>query len=107
MDPLHPTTFLPKPLLNVYPLTHFSPPFLTQGKSNIFAIEPRQLYTESATSAKEAKKGLGGSLGIIVVSSLLVVGGIASAILWAKKPSVVEFDGPKPLSQYVEEFQQQ
>jgi hypothetical protein len=41
------------------------------GSGNIFAIEPRQLYTESPTSDKYAKQGLGGIGGVIVAVGVL------------------------------------
>ena len=41
------------------------------GSGNIFAIEPRQLYTESPTSDKYAKQGLGGIGGVIVTVGVL------------------------------------
>ena len=45
------------------------------GMGNIFAIEPRQLYTESPTSDKFARQGLGGIGGAAV--ALAVVGAVA------------------------------
>ena len=47
------------------------------GMGNIFAIEPRQLYTESPTSDKFARQGLGGIGGAAV--ALAVVGAVAFA----------------------------
>jgi len=47
------------------------------GSGNIFAIEPRQLYTESPTSDKYAKKGLGGIGGLAVAAA--VIGGVVFA----------------------------
>ena len=47
------------------------------GMGNIFAIEPRQLYTESPTSDKFARQGLGGIGGAAV--TLAVVGAVAFA----------------------------
>lgn len=47
------------------------------GMGNIFAIEPKQLYTESPTSDKYAKQGLGGVGGAIV--ALGVVAAVAFA----------------------------
>lgn len=41
------------------------------GNGNIFAIEPKMLYTESPTSDKFAKVGLGGIPGVILASSIL------------------------------------
>ena len=41
------------------------------GSGNIFAIEPRQLYTESPTSDKYAKRGLGGIPGILLACGIL------------------------------------
>ena len=47
------------------------------GKGNIFAIEPKQLYTESPTSDKYAKQGLGGIPGVLL--ALGIVAGVAFA----------------------------
>lgn len=47
------------------------------GMGNIFAVEPKQLYTESPTSDKYAKQGLGGIGGAVV--ALAVVGAVAFA----------------------------
>lgn len=33
------------------------------GRANIFAVEPKQLYTSSPTSDRAARTGLGGSQG--------------------------------------------
>ena len=41
------------------------------GNGNIFAIEPKQLYTESPTSDKYAKVGLGGIPGVILACGIL------------------------------------
>ena len=38
---------------------------------NIFAIEPKQLYTESPTSDKYAKTGLGGIVGVVLTLGIL------------------------------------
>lgn len=43
------------------------------GKGNIFAIEPKTLYTSSPTSDAAAKQGIGGIVGIIVVAAILGV----------------------------------
>ena len=42
-----------------------------QGMGNIFAVEPKQLYTESPTSDKYAKVGLGGIPGAILAMGIL------------------------------------
>jgi len=47
------------------------------ASGNIFAIEPKTLYTESPTSDKYAKKGLGGVGGVAVACA--VIGGVAFA----------------------------
>ena len=41
------------------------------GSGNIFAVEPKQLYTESPTSDKYAKVGLGGIPGAILAVGIL------------------------------------
>ena len=43
----------------------------SQGMGNIFAIEPKQLYTESPTSDKYAKTGLGGIVGVVLTLGIL------------------------------------
>ena len=42
-----------------------------QGMGNIFAVEPKQLYTESPTSDKYAKVGLGGIPGALLALGIL------------------------------------
>lgn len=44
---------------------------VAQGMGNIFAVEPKQLYTESPTSDKYAKVGLGGIPGAILAMGIL------------------------------------
>jgi hypothetical protein len=46
------------------------------GKSNIFAVEPKTLYTSSPRADSAARQGLGGSQGlaIILAISIIVVG---------------------------------
>ena len=44
---------------------------VAQGMGNIFAVEPKQLYTESPTSDKYAKVGLGGIPGAILALGIL------------------------------------
>jgi len=41
------------------------------GRSNIFAVEPKTLYTSSPTSDRAASTGLGGAQGLIVVAVLI------------------------------------
>ena len=51
------------------------------GKANIFAVEPKTLYTSSPRADREARRGLGGSqglglvLGVMAVVAAVVVGG--------------------------------
>ena len=76
------------------------------GKGNIFAIEPRQLYTESPTSDKYAKQGLGGIPGALL--ALGIVAGVAFATqnlgsFEEKNNEFANFQG-KPLTYYIETF---
>lgn len=41
------------------------------GRSNIFAVEPRTIYTSSPTSERAASTGLGGAQGLLVVAVLI------------------------------------
>ena len=41
------------------------------GKANIFAVEPKTLYTSSPRADKEARKGLGGAQGLGLVVGLV------------------------------------
>ena len=43
------------------------------GKANIFAVEPKTLYTSSPRSDKIASQGLGGSQGLILVLAIAAV----------------------------------
>ena len=51
------------------------------GRANIFAVEPKTLYTSSPRADREARRGLGGSqglgvvLGVMAVVAAVVVGG--------------------------------
>jgi len=47
------------------------------GKANIFAVEPKTLWTASPRADKEARRGLGGTQGLAVV--LGVAGAVAVA----------------------------
>mmetsp|Transcript_7447 Transcript_7447/g.30155 ORF Transcript_7447/g.30155 Transcript_7447/m.30155 type:complete len:140 (-) Transcript_7447:155-574(-) len=76
------------------------------GKGNIFAIEPKQLYTESPTSDKYAKQGLGGIPGALL--ALGIVAGVAFATqnlgsFEEKNNEFANFQG-KPLTYYIETF---
>ena len=76
------------------------------GKGNIFAIEPKQLYTESPTSDKYAKQGLGGIPGVLL--ALGIVAGVAFATqnlgsFEEKNNEFANFQG-KPLTYYIETF---
>lgn len=48
------------------------------GMGNIFAVEPKQLYTESPTSDKYAKRGLGGIPGFVLACG--IVAGVAFGV---------------------------
>ena len=76
------------------------------GNGNIFAIEPKQLYTESPTSDKYAKQGLGGIPGALL--ALGIVAGVAFATqnlgsFEEKNNEFANFQG-KPLTYYIETF---
>lgn len=40
------------------------------GKANIFAVEPKTLYTSSPRSDKAASQGLGGSKGLVLILAM-------------------------------------
>jgi hypothetical protein len=76
------------------------------GKGNIFAIEPRQLYTESPTSDKYAKQGLGGIPGALLALGIVAVVVFATQNLGSfeeKNNEFANFQG-KPLTYYIETF---
>ncbi|EIE24979.1 hypothetical protein COCSUDRAFT_52726 [Coccomyxa subellipsoidea C-169] len=60
------------------------------GKSNIFGVEPRSLYTSSPTADRAARQGLGGQQGLIVVAVCIAV--IAAVTFLGK-------EGPQTLAQ--------
>ncbi|KAK9909251.1 hypothetical protein WJX75_009506 [Coccomyxa subellipsoidea] len=60
------------------------------GKSNIFGVEPRSLYTSSPTSERAARQGLGGQQGLIVVAMCIAV---VAAVTFLGK------EGPATLAQ--------
>ena len=41
------------------------------GSANIFAVEPKTLYTSSPTSDRAARQGLGGAQGLAVLAAAL------------------------------------
>eukprot|EP00205_Picochlorum_sp_RCC944_P002429 CAMPEP_0182608718 /NCGR_PEP_ID=MMETSP1330-20130603/3051_1 /TAXON_ID=464278 /ORGANISM="Picochlorum sp., Strain RCC944" /LENGTH=129 /DNA_ID=CAMNT_0024827501 /DNA_START=27 /DNA_END=416 /DNA_ORIENTATION=- len=49
------------------------------GKANIFAVEPRTLYTSSPRADREARKGLGGAQGLGIAVGL--IGVVAAATI--------------------------
>ena len=48
------------------------------GKANIFAVEPKTLYTSSPRADREARKGLGGAQGLGVVLGVAVAVAVAT-----------------------------
>ena len=60
---------------------------------NIFAIEPKQLYTESPTSDKYAKTGLGGIVGVVLTLGILTGVFIGVKTLGSFEASNNEFVG--------------
>ena len=76
------------------------------GNGNIFAIEPRQLYTESPTSDKFAKQGLGGIPGVILAIGILAGVFFATQTLGTfedKNNEYANFKG-QPLTYYIDAF---
>ena len=77
------------------------------GNGNIFAIEPRQLYTESPTSDKFAKQGLGGIPGVILAIGILAGVFFATQTLGSFEETNQEFVNyqGQSLSYYIDLFQ--
>ena len=73
---------------------------------NIFAIEPKQLYTESPTSDKYAKTGLGGIVGVVLTLGILAGVFIGVKTLGSFEASNNEFVGyaGESVSHYAEKF---
>lgn len=78
------------------------------GSGNIFAIEPRQLYTESPTSDKYAKVGLGGIPGVILALGIVAGVYFATQTLGAFEEGNQEFVNyqGQSLSYYIDLFSQ-
>jgi hypothetical protein len=77
------------------------------GMGNIFAVEPRQLYTESPTSDKYAKTGLGGVGGALLAVGILGAVAVATKGLAGFEEANNEFanyNGPS-VSSLVEQFE--
>ncbi|EFN55751.1 expressed protein [Chlorella variabilis] len=47
-------------------------------RGNIFAVEPRQLYTSSPTSSRAASQGLGGLQGLLLLAAVCGVVAVAT-----------------------------
>jgi len=77
------------------------------GNGNIFAIEPKQLYTESPTSDKYAKVGLGGIPGVILACGILAGVYFATTTLGSFEETNQEFVNyqGQSLSYYIDLFQ--
>ena len=77
------------------------------GNGNIFAIEPKQLYTESPTSDKYAKVGLGGIPGVILACGILAGVYFATQTLGSFEETNQEFANyqGQSLSYYIDLFQ--
>ena len=73
---------------------------------NIFAIEPKQLYTESPTSDKYAKTGLGGIVGVVLTLGILTGVFFGVKTLGSFEASNNEFVGyaGESVSHYAEKF---
>ncbi len=78
----------------------------SQGMGNIFAIEPKQLYTESPTSDKYAKTGLGGIVGVVLTLGILTGVFFGVKTLGSFEASNNEFVGyaGESVSHYAEKF---
>ena len=76
------------------------------GMGNIFAIEPKQLYTESPTSDKYAKTGLGGIVGVVLTLGILTGVFFGVRTLGSFEASNNEFVGyaGESVSHYAEKF---
>merc|ERR1711990_485021 len=76
------------------------------GMGNIFAIEPKQLYTESPTSDKYAKTGLGGIVGVVLTLGILAGVFIGVKTLGSFEASNNEFVGyaGESVSHYAQTF---
>merc|ERR1711990_121270 len=76
------------------------------GMGNIFAIEPKQLYTESPTSDKYAKTGLGGIVGVVLTLGILAGVFIGVKTLGSFEASNNEFVGyaGESVSHYAQKF---
>lgn len=48
------------------------------GKSNIFAVEPKTLYTSSPRADAAAREGLGGSQGLAIAGAVLALVALAT-----------------------------
>jgi hypothetical protein len=60
------------------------------GKANIFAVEPRTLYTSSPRADKEARKGLGGAQGLGLILGIAGVVAVATVGVGILQPKSVE-----------------
>ncbi len=78
------------------------------GSGNIFAVEPRQLYTESPTSDKYAKRGLGGIPGVILACGILAGVYFATQTLGSFEEANQEFVNynGQSVSYYIDLFSQ-
>ena len=71
------------------------------GMGNIFAVEPRQLYTESPTSDKYAKTGIGGVAGALLAVGVLGAVAVATKGLAGFEEAnneFVNYNGPSVTS---------
>ena len=70
------------------------------GKANIFAVEPKTLYTSSPRSDRVASKGLGGSQGLILVLGISSVVAFLTVGLNFLSPKDVKDVIPKYSSEF-------
>ena len=59
-------------------------------RGNIFAIEPRQLYTSSPTADRAARQGLGGSQGLAVLAGALGIVALVTLVGAAQPPDTLQ-----------------
>ena len=76
------------------------------GKGNIFAIEPKTLYTSSPTADAASKKGIGGILGVVIAAGILAAVGLSTKTLEsfeATSSEFINFQG-QSVSYYADKF---
>jgi len=72
------------------------------GKANIFAVEPKTLYTSSPRSDRVASKGLGGSQGLILVFGISAVVALLTVGLNYLSPEIPKYSSEFSLQELAE-----